>query len=327
MATDSARLVVRSCYTAACLLFLHACTSLPPTAIELDTLPPTVELSHTPFFAQSEHHCGPAALATVLQSHDVQVTPETLSSRLYIPARKGSLQIEMSAASRRYGMLPYPLQPGLTALLTEVAAGNVVLVLQNKRFSWWPQWHYAVVIGYDINAEELILRSGTTKRWQTSFRTFNNTWQRAGQWALVIVPAGSMPATASSTTYLETVYALEQTGQSTAALAAYRKATQHWPENATAWLALGNLAYNMELGDEAVSALVEAASRAPDSIAAWNNLAYALKRTGCKQQAADALQCAYRLSPGDQNIRDSEEEIQRMPLQSGARSCPQISCN
>ena len=106
-----------------------------------DDLPPAVELSQTPFFPQTEHQCGPAALATVLQPHHVDVSPQTLSSQLYIPAREGSLQVEMAVTARRYGMLPYPLNPEFADLLAEIAAGHPVLVLQNLRFDWWPQWH------------------------------------------------------------------------------------------------------------------------------------------------------------------------------------------
>ena len=155
----------------ACLLCIHGCSTTYQGRQTLTDmpgdLPPAVELSQTPFFPQTEHQCGPAALATVLQPHHVDVSPQTLSSQLYIPAREGSLQVEMAVTARRYGMLPYPLSPQFTDLLAEIAAGNPVLVLQNLSFDWWPQWHYAVVIGYDITRNELTLRPGTTKRWQT----------------------------------------------------------------------------------------------------------------------------------------------------------------
>ena len=315
----------------ACLLCIHGCTSLHQSRQSLDDLPadlpPVVELSQTPFYPQTEHQCGPAALATVLQAHHVDVTPETLSSQLYIPERKGSLQIEMAVTARRYGMLPYPLSPALSDLLIEVAAGHPVLVLQNLGFDWWPQWHYAVVIGYDIADHELILRSGTTKHWQTTFEAFANTWNRADNWALVIVPAGEIPATADIANYLASVYAFEQTGLSLQALDAYRAATNTWPADISAWLALGNMAYKAGNYDEAVIALYEASNLSPDDVTAWNNLAYALHMNGCTEQALKSLQCAYQLSADDENIRDSEQEIRDMTMQPQTGSCPEISCN
>jgi tetratricopeptide (TPR) repeat protein len=314
----------------ACLLCLHGCSTTYQSRQALtdisEDLPPAVELSQTPFFPQTEHQCGPAALAAVLQSHHVDVSPQTLSSQLYIPGRKGSLQIEMAVSARRYGMLPYPLDPEFADLLAEIAAGNPVLVLQNLRFDWWPQWHYAVVIGYDISSNQLTLRSGTTKRWQTTFASFERTWKRADNWALVVVPAGEMPATASITTYLKTAYAFEQTGQALQALDAYRAAANAWPGDTSSWQALGNMAYKAGDYDEAVSALLRASSLDPDDIAAWNNLAYALHMKGCIEQALQSLQCAFMLSADDENIRDSKREIRDMAIQPQAENCPEITC-
>lgn len=314
-----------------CLLYMQGCTTTYQSRHILagipEGLPPAVELSATPFFAQTEHQCGPAALATILQSHSVDVTPETLSTQVYIPERKGSLQVELAVSARRYGMLPYPLDPALTDLLIELAAGNPVLVMQNLGFDWWPQWHYAVVIGYDIDDNELLLRSGTTKRWQTTFAAFVNTWKRADKWALVIVPAGTLPATASISTYLKTAYAFEETGLYIQALDSYRAATRQWPEDTTAWITLGNMEYKAGNNNNAVTALLNASSLSPDTVVIWNNLAYALHTYGCSEQALQSLQCAYRLSPNDENIRDSEQEIRNLAVESQALHCPVISCN
>jgi len=315
----------------ACLLCIHGCTTTyQGRQPQLDTtvdLPAVVELSQTPFYPQTEHHCGPAALATVLQAHHVDATPETLSPQLYIPGLKGSLQVEMAVTARRYGMLPYPLKPDFTDLLTEIAAGNPVLVLQNLGFSWWPQWHYAVVIGYDITNGELLLRSGTTKSWQTTFTTFVNTWERADNWALVILPAGEMPVTADISSYLESAYAFEQTGLVLQALDAYRAATKTWPDDTSSWKTRGNMAYKAGNNEEAVTALLMATRLDPDDAIAWNNLAYALHMTGCNEQAIESLQCAYQQSDDNENIRDSEEEINSMAIQPRTGKCPEIRCN
>jgi len=314
-----------------CLLCMHGCTTAYQSRQILadmpEDLPPAVELSATPFFAQTEHQCGPAALATLLQSHNVDVTPETLSTQMYIPERKGSLQIELAVAARRHGMLPYPLDPALNDLLVELAAGNPVLVMQNLGFGWWPQWHYAVVIGYDIANNELLLRSGTTRRWQTTFAAFVNTWKRADKWGLVIVPVGTIPATASISTYLKTAYAFEETGLYVQALDSYRAATRQWPEDISAWITLGNMEYKAGNNDKAVAALLNASSLSPETVMTWNNLAYALHANGCPAQALQSLQCAYQLSPDDENIRDSEQEILNLAVKSRAQHCPEINCN
>ena len=313
-----------------CLLCLNGCTTFDKSrldrAVNDDGLPSVFELTEVPFIPQTAHQCGPAALATVLQTHMVYATPDDLASRLYLPDPKGSLQVEIAASARLYNMLPYPLEPDIITLLTEVAGGNPVLVLQNLRFDWWPQWHYAVVIGYDIEQQAIILRSGETRRWQTSFKTFVNTWKRADHWALVIVPAGEIPVTANSETYLKTAYAFEETGLMNYAFEAYHAATQKWPLQAKPWIMLGTLEYTLDNDRQAVEALLQASELDAESATTWNNLAYALHRNGCAVQAQQALQCARQASLDDVNILDSQREIETMTVHVRSYDCPLIDC-
>jgi tetratricopeptide (TPR) repeat protein len=312
------------------LLVISGCASTPQSK-QIQThgpgsLPAAIELTETPFYPQTQHQCGPAALATVLQAQGVPTTPEELSPQVYLPERKGSLQIEMTAAARRHGMLPYLLQPQLIDLLTEVAAGNPVLVLQNLAFGWYPQWHYAVVIGYDIDTNDIILRSGTTRRWLTPFEVFERTWQRADYWALALVPVGEIPVTAKPLEYLKTAYAFEETGNTDLALKAYQAASIRWPEVAATWIMLGNMAFARHDWPLAVKSFGSAAKLEPKAIASWNNLAYALHAYGCGKQAQLSLQCGLKISPTDKNLHDSVQELSKKPVSKQGSNCPLISC-
>jgi tetratricopeptide (TPR) repeat protein len=263
----------------------------------------------------------------VLQAHGITTTPEELATQVYLPERKGSLQIEMTATARRHGMLPYQLQPQLIDLLSEVAAGNPVLVLQNLAFGWYPQWHYAVVIGYDTKTDDIILRSGTTRRWVTPFEVFERTWQRAEYWALALVPVGEIPVTAEPLHYLKTAYAFEEIGNQDLAFKAYQAASMRWPEVAATWMALGNMAYARHDWPVAMKAFSSAAQLEPKSIDSWNNLAYALHAYGCGNQAQAALQCGLKISPADKNLHDSVQELSNKPVHSERGDCPLVDCN
>ena len=313
-----------------CLFILNGCASTPQSqyirAHGPGSLPLAVELTETPFYPQTQYQCGPAALATVLQSHGIETTPEKLSRQVYIPERKGSLQIEMIAAARRHEMLPYALEPQLLNLFNEIDAGNPVLVLQNLGFGWFPQWHYAVVIGYDTHSQEIILRSGTSRRWITPFDVFERTWQRADFWALVIVPVGEIPRTAEPLTYLKTAYAFEETGRPKLALKAYQSASKQWPDVVITWMTLGNMAFENRDWPEAISAFNTATSIEPESITGWNNLAYALHAYGCGLQAQIALQCGLNIKPADKNLQDSLQELIDSPVNSEQSDCPVIRC-
>ena len=122
----------------------------------------SAEIAATPFFPQEDYQCGPAALAAALVHAGRDATPELLLPQVYLPGRKGSLQAEMLAATRRQELVAFVLAPRLEDLLRELAAGTPVLVLQN--LAPWPVdvWHYAVVVGYDHDKGEVILRSGET---------------------------------------------------------------------------------------------------------------------------------------------------------------------
>jgi hypothetical protein len=254
------------------------------------TLPARGELSGVPFYPQEEYQCGPAALATVLMHAGVATTPDALVPEVYLPARGGSLQAEMLAAARRHGVVAYRLAPGLGDLLQEVADGTPVIVLQNLAVGFAPLWHYAVVIGYDLPREEIILRSGTTRRAVMTLGSFERTWARGDHWAMLALAPERLPATADEDHYVVSVVALERVAPA-AARRAYTTAIGRWPGNLTARIGQGNAAYAMRdlLGAEA--AYREATRRHPQAADAWNNLAQALLEL---QQRHEALAAAQR---------------------------------
>lgn len=313
-----------------CALLLAGCAATPqydalrgsPPA----ELPVRSELEDTPFFPQQRYQCGPAALATVLAARGIDTTPEALTDRVYLPALRGSVLQEIAATARQYGMLVYPLEPSLAALLEEIAHGNPVLVFQNLGLEWLPRRHFAVAVGYNLAEHELVLRSGTTRRWRTTLATFERTWARGGYRALVIVPAGEIPATAQATPYLQAAHDLETGGRAAPAGAAFGAATRRWPDAPLAWLAYGNNRYAAADFAAATRAFRQAAGLAPRDPDVWNNLAYALLQHGCPQQARRAARCAASLSPAA-GYRETLDEITAAATGIDAAHCPQTACS
>ena len=126
-------------------------------------LPVRAELTEVPFFPQEKYYCGPAALATVLAWSGLPVTQESIAPAVYTPGREGKLRGAVISAARRNGRLAVPVTR-LDDMLSEIAAGHPVMVFQNLALDWVPLWHFAVAVGYDLEARELYLRSGLQER-------------------------------------------------------------------------------------------------------------------------------------------------------------------
>lgn len=322
----------RACFIAGmvCIFLTSACTpplqTRPIESTNTDDLPREIELRSVPFFPQERYQCGPASLAMVLASQGASVVPKDLTPAVYLPGRRGSLQAELVAAARGYDMLAYRLDPSLTQLLQELAAGNPVLVLQNLGLSWLPQWHYAVAVGYRLDTQQLVLHSGTSERRLVRLSLFERTWARAEHWAMVIVPAGAVPATATPMRYLEAASALETTGRIQAARKAYRRAARLWPENQIAWMGLGNTEYLLEDYASAEASFRAALARQPESAPAWNNLGYALAARGCFNAARAAAACANKLAPTEFELRTTWQKSGDRAPAPGPEECAPVVC-
>lgn len=293
-----------------------SCTSLSPADLGTTVpagLPMHVELAQVPFFPQDEFQCGPAALAMALNYSGVARTPQQLVDQVYLPQRKGSLQPEMLGATRRAGLIAYPLEPNLGAILQEVAGGHPVIVLQNLLFAYFPRWHYAVVIGYDLASHELILRSGTQERLVVRERDFKSSWGKAGNWAFTVVPPGQLPATAGEEAFVAAVASLERVSPQ-AAREAYGVALGKWPDNLVARIGLGNIAYGLHRLPEAEVQYRMATQEHADSADAWNNLAQVLHEMGRDEDATAAAQRAIAIGgPREHSYRSTLEAIQSVP--------------
>ncbi|MBX3623519.1 MAG: PA2778 family cysteine peptidase [Rhizobacter sp.] len=256
-------------------------------------LPTRAELSRTPFFPQTELHCGPAALATALGATGIVASPEVLGGEVFLPARGGSLQAEMLAGARRHGAVAVRIPGTVEAALREVAAGDVVVVLLNLGLAIAPRWHYAVVVGYDLDQRELLMRSGTTERDRIALRTFEHTWARAGHWAFVVTLPGRWPATATVDAAVEAAVGFERSASAAQALKVYESGLARWPDSLPLAIGLGTSAH--AVGDTARSkAVFRRAGEQHGSGAAWLNLARLLQAEGKRDEALAAAQRALR---------------------------------
>ncbi len=268
----------------AAVLLLAGCAGTPETTRLTQSpppdVPPNAELEAVPFFAQSAYHCGPAALAAALNYSGLTVTPDGIADQVYTPGRTGTLQTEILTGTRRNGRIPVKVRT-MQDGFREVAAGHPVLILQNLGLEMAPQWHYALLVGFDLKAESAILRSGTTRRLEMPLQTLEHTWRRGDFWGVVVAaPEGPVPVTASFTDWLNGAVGLERAGDAELAATAYATAAAHWPKHAEPYIAIAGLYAAKGQLREAAASLRKALDRADAETepVVLNNLAYVLMR-------------------------------------------------
>ena len=284
----------------AALSCLAGCISLPQSEALRENppagLPQRVELTQVPFHKQDDFLCGPASLAMVFNAAGVtSASVESLTPMVYLPGRQGSLQAEMLGATRRNGLVAYTLAPRLEDLLRELAAGTPVVVLLNLSIKLVPVWHYAVVVGYDLDKREVIVRSAKKERDEWSFGFLEFFWQDSGHWSMLALPPGRLPVTAKEPEAAASIAALEQVGRLAEARESYRALLARWPQSLVGLIGLGNVEYALKDPAAAERAFFRASEAHPQSAIAFNNRAHVLAALGQLADAETAARTAVSL--------------------------------
>lgn len=281
------------------IFILAGCASATPQSDRLLSqtlkIPAEVKIENVPFVEQSANYCGPATLSMALQWAGRPVSLQEVAPQLYTPGLHGTLQADMITASRRQGMIAVPLE-GMENLLREVAAGHPVIVFENLSVSWLPQWHYAIVFGYDLPAQKIWMHSGPEafKKWD--LRKFERSWSLGQYWGLVVLPPEKTAITVDEGAHVRAAAALEQLGNLSAAEVSYQQILKRWPQSLGSQVGLANIAYAKRDLHRAAAFLLQATQQHPQSAEAWHNLAIAQGALQRKSEARKAAEKALDLA-------------------------------
>jgi tetratricopeptide (TPR) repeat protein len=263
----------------------------------------------------------------VLAFSGVDVDPDSLAGMVYLPGREGSLPLEIVAASRRLGRMPYPLAAEFGEILRELQARRPVLVFLNLGSSRYPVWHFAVVVGYAGKEDRLVLHSGARQPQSMRSAKFLGAWRRAGSWALVVVKPGELPATAREEPFVREAASLEEVGMIDEARKAFAAAVRRWPESEAALLGLGNSLYAAGMTVEAAKGYAKLVRLHRSSVAGLNNLAHVLAELGCREESMEALRRGRDLAGEggrfSRALAETEAFLQSRPFE-GECPCPGI---
>lgn len=193
-----------------CVAGLAGCAG--SVAPEIKRLPERVELSGT-FYRGQSYQSGPQVLASLLSQQGIVITPGLLDKPLHLPGAEDRLQQNMQNLAREYGMVVYPLDSHLPALLAQVAAGYPVMVRFTEGSAFWAEPRYAILAGYNRQKQTVLLRAGMDRRLLMGFSTFESAFENAGGWAVLIQKPDQIPANVDQQRWLKAASDLAQSGQ------------------------------------------------------------------------------------------------------------------
>ncbi|MBC8996103.1 peptidase C39 family protein [Pseudomonas sp. N40(2020)] len=207
-----------------CAALLVGCAG--NVAPEVKRLPERVELSGT-FYRGEANQSGPQVLASLLSQQGIVITPGLLEKPLHLPGGEDKLQQNIQNLAREYGMVVYPLDKSLPALLTQVAAGYPVMVRFSEGSAFWAEPRYAILSGYDRNKQNVLLRAGMNRRELMSFSAFESAFEKSGGWAILIQKPSQIPASVDHQRWLKAADELSRAGQEPEAAQARKALAAH----------------------------------------------------------------------------------------------------
>ena len=263
------------------------------------------QVSDVPFINQNMGHCGPATLAMVLQWNGMTISADQLAPQIFTPNMQGSFQTDMVSAARRNSMMAVQIE-GLQSLLEEIQAGHPVIVFENLGINWLPQYHYAVVHGYDLNRKVLVMHSGPKANEKIDLREFERSWRLGDYWGLVVLPPGKLSISGSEVSHIQAAAGLEQILKIDEAFLSYRAIQNRWPKSLGALIGLGNVTYLLKKYSKSAQILRSATASHPQSAIAWHNLALAEYAANRRKQAKLSAKRALELAmPQDKTYYES----------------------
>lgn len=243
-------------------------------------------------YPQEEYFCGPSSMATLLNHQQVEFVYSDVVGSTFTPELKGTLQVEMKATARQYGLIPYVINPNLASILSEVSNNRPVLVLLNLGLASLPTWHYTVVIGFNKEMKQVYLSAPTNKQASMSFDEFEMFFERGGSWAVVALKPPLLPVASSEVEMIKAIDGMAEVGYKEQAKQTAINYTKQHPLSFLGAMMLANIHFDMKNYLDATAEYKRALGLKPNDAVALNNLAQSLLKDNKLQEAKINAQAA-----------------------------------
>lgn len=267
------------------LLLFAGCSSKNYDYLSIDkSIVESKRLSLT-IYPQEAYFCGPASLATLLTYQGVEFAYGDVVGTTFTPELLGSLQMEMKATARRYGLIPYTLNEGLAPVLSEISNNTPVLVLFNLGLTPLPAWHYAVVTGFDKAEKKVFLSAPKGDQTWMSFDDFEMFSKRGGSWAIVALKPPQLPIASNEAQMIRSITDMYDVGYKEQAKLAAINYVSTYPASSLGSVILANMYMEMQDYQSATAEYKRSIILKPHDPVLLNNLAQSLLRENKLQEA------------------------------------------
>jgi len=205
-----------------------------------------VELGGVPSYPGETHTCAAATLGMVSDywrrlGEELTDTASTAGYAAAFEKKRGDIfPSEMAAEARKQGLLVIQSKQK-NDLLGYINAGFPVIVRLKSEAK---RWRYGVAVGYDLEKEELILRSCENEREVLSLEDFLEGYRASGYWKLIASPASMVPPGTSLSQYLKAIHELQQSIEDDDIVQnAYETALLEWPRSLRVMLEVADFYY------------------------------------------------------------------------------------
>jgi len=152
-----------------------------------------VVLSHVPFVSQDDFHCGPSALAMVIQYWDTKlktgrnVSVDRIIQDIYSPTARGVLGIDLERYAQQLGFVTHQYSGNIDDIKQRINDGIPLILLVDYGMSVYQQNHFIVTTGYTERG--IIVNSGRTHHDIIPEERLKKIWEKTGFWTLLIKPS------------------------------------------------------------------------------------------------------------------------------------------
>jgi tetratricopeptide (TPR) repeat protein len=236
-------------------------------------------------FKQSNYHCGPSAIATILSNQKVEYSYDDIARKTFTPELKGTLQSEMKAVLRSYGVIPYELKGGIGAILTEASNDTPSIVLLNLGLKTVPIWHYTVITGFDKKEQKIYLSSPDGKETWMYFDEFESLLDKSGNWVIAALKPPLLPISADEDSILNAILDMYDVGEKESAKQAVIAYLSQKPSSYFGIITLANIYFSENDFKNAAFMYKEALKSNQKDATVLNNLALSLLRQNRPKEA------------------------------------------